>query len=310
MTDTQGQGSPVAPSSSVSALVEAIDARARQAGSEGAATLLRGTLSSVSEVLTAIQDRLDRLEDLMADRPESVTSMTDQVQAGLASFNARLGRLEEAFVRAVEDSGSGTDVVDQLRQTVMRALQEAPVREDPRLDAVAHRLEGLDRRLADQAELTRQLMERVDVAQQLREQAEPAGLVDQAEVARQLVERIEEVRTADLAPLRRSIETLVEAQAQPPETAPEGPSSSQLADQVKEAVRREAELLTQRVAALAVGVEATRVLLEQHVEETENSLGRKATEVTRRLASDLGLRGGRGRPGGGRRDPRQIGPGS
>lgn len=311
MTDTQGQGSPVAPSSSVSALVEAIDARARQAGSEGAATLLRGTLSSVSEVLTAIQDRLDRLEDLVADRPESVTSMSDQVQAGLASFNARLARLEEAFVRAVEDSGSGTDVVDQLRQTVLRALQEAPVREDPRLDAVAHRLEGLDHRLADQAELTRHLVERVDAAQQLRDEAEPAALADQAEVARQLVERIEEVRTADLAPLRRSIESLVEAQAQPvPVTVPEGPTASQLSDQVKEAVRREAELLTQRVAALAVGVEATRALLEQHVEETENSLGRKATEVTRRLALDLGLRGRRGQPGGGRRDPRQIGPGS
>lgn len=312
MTDTQGQGSPVAPSSTVSALVEAIDARARQAGSEGAATLLRGTLSSVSEVLTAIQDRLDRLEDLVADRPESVTSISDQVQAGLASFNARLARLEEAFVRAVEDSGSGTDVVDQLRQTVMRALQEAPVREDPRLDAVARRLEGLDSRLADQAELIRQLVERVDAAQQLRDQAGPAGLADQAEVARQLVERIEEVRTADLAPLRRSIESLAEAQAQAPApvTVSEVPSSSHLADQVKEAVRREAELLTQRVAALAVGVEATRALLEQHVEETENSLGRKATEVTRRLALDLGLRGRRGQQGGGRRDPRQIGPGS
>ncbi len=310
MTDTQGQGSPVAPSSTVSALVEAIDARARQAGSEGAATLLRGTLSSVSEVLTAIQDRLDRLEDLVADRPESVTSISDQVQAGLASFNARLARLEEAFVRAVEDSGSGTDVVDQLRQTVLRALQDAPVREDPRLDAVADRLEGLDRSLADQAELTRQLVDRVDAAQQIRDQAEPAGLADQAEVARQLMERIEEVRTADLAPLRRSIESLVEAQAQPPAPVTEGPTSSQLADQVKEAVRREAELLTQRVAALAVGVEATRALLEQHVEETENSLGRKATEVTRRLALDLGLRGRRNQQGGGRRDPRQIGPGS
>ncbi|MDP9442724.1 MAG: hypothetical protein M3P34_11230 [Actinomycetota bacterium] len=289
MTDTQGQGSPVAPSNNVSALVEAIDARARQAGSEGAATLLRGTLSSVSEVLTAIQDRLDRLEDLLADRPEPATSISDQVQAGLASFNARLGRLEEAFVRAVEDSGSGTDVVEQLRQTVLGALQEAPVPDDPRLDALAARLEGLDRQLADQADVIRRLVERV-------------------EAARQMVERVEEAGTDELVLLRRSLESLVEAQGQTPVETP-GDSGSELADQVKEVVRREAELLTQRVAALAVGVEATRALLEQHVEETENSLGRKASEVTRRLASDLGLRSRRAQPGGGRRDPRQLGPG-
>lgn len=281
MTDTQGQGSPVASSSTVSALVEAIDARARQAGSEGAATLLRGTLSSVSEVLSAIQDRLDRLEDLLADRAEPDGSVSDQVQAGIASFNARLARLEEAFVRAVEDSGSGTDVVEQLRETVLSALRDAPPREDPRLDALADRLQALDRQLAEQADVTRRL-----------------------------VERVEEVRSVDLEPLRRSIDSLVEAQGQAPVETPAAPSATELADQVKQAVRREAELLTQRVAALAVGVEASRALLEQHVEETENSLGRKATEVTRRLASDLGLRARRGQPGGGRRDPRQIGPGS
>lgn len=279
MTDFQVQGSPVAASSTVTALVEAIDARARQAGSEGAATLLRGTLSSVSEVLSGIQDRLDRLEHLLADRPEPAIS--EQVQTGITSFNARLGRLEEAFVRAVEDSGSGTDVAEQLRETVLGALQEASVGDDPRLDALTNRLEGLDRQVAEQAEMTRRLLE-----------------------------RLEEVTTGDLAPLRRSIEGLVAAQDQVPVETPVAPSATELADQVKEAVRREAELLTQRVAALAAGVEASRALLEQHVEETENSLGRKATEVTRRLATDLGLRSRRGQAGGSRRDPRQLGPGS
>jgi len=135
-------------------------------------------------------------------------------------------------------------------------------------------------------------------------------VAEQVEVTRRLMERVAEVGTVDLEPLRRSIESLVEAQGQAPVETPPETSAAELADEVKEALRREAELLTQRVAALAVGVEASRALLEQHVEETENSLGRKATEVTRRLASDLGLRARRGQPGGGRRDPRQLGPGS
>ncbi|MBW3555706.1 MAG: hypothetical protein KY454_02090 [Actinobacteria bacterium] len=292
MTDSQGQGSAVPPPSNVSALVEAIDARARQAGSEGAATLLRGTLGSVSEVLAAIQDRLDHLEDVLAERPDSATAMNEQVQAGLANFNARLARLEEAFVRAVEDSGSSTEaVVGQLRQTVLAALQEAPARESSGHDqasvsadlaALGERLERLEERLAEQAVLTRQLFEGAGAS-----------------------------RSDDLATLQESIDSLGRALTPAPAAVPTGPSPTDLAEQVKEAVRREAELLTQRVAALAVGVEASRALLEQHVEETENSLGRKATEVTRRLASDLGLRARRGgQPGGGRRDPRQIGPGA
>ncbi len=289
MTDTHGQGAPATPPSNVSALVEAIDARARQAGSEGAATLLRGTLASLSEVLSAIQDRLDHLEEALAERHEPI-SVSEQVQAGLNSLNSRLGRLEEAFVRAVEDSGSGTEaVVDQLRQTVVAALREAPGRDTsaqpqviPELEALAQRLEGVEGRLADQSELTRQM-----------------------------IERMEEAQSAEVEGLRRSIEALTESLAKAPvPTTTDGASAAQVADRVTEAVRREAELITQRVAALAVGVEASRAMLEQHVEETENSLGRKATEVTRRLASDLGLRARRGQHGGPRRDPRQLGPGS
>ncbi|HEX7168494.1 MAG TPA: hypothetical protein VF230_16050, partial [Acidimicrobiales bacterium] len=75
---------------------------------------------------------------------------------------------------------------------------------------------------------------------------------------------------------------------------------------VVDALRRESELLTQRVAALAVGVEATRAMVEQLVDATEGSLGRKAGEVGRRLAADLGLRPRR--PVAGRRE-RELGPG-
>lgn len=59
---------------------------------------------------------------------------------------------------------------------------------------------------------------------------------------------------------------------------------------VGEVVRRESELLTQRVAALSVAVESLRALLSAHIDETANSLSRKATEVGRKLATDLGIR--------------------
>lgn len=322
MTDTHGQGAPATPPGNVSALVEAIDARARQAGSEGAATLLRGTLTSVSEVLSAIQDRLDHLEEALAERHEP-TSVTEQVQAGLNSLNSRLGRLEEAFVRAVEDSGSGTEaVVDQLRQTVVAALREAPARDSSGVDAglrddlratsgALGRIEAaLDELSADRDTSAQPpaIPELEALAQRL--EGVEGRLADQSDLTRQVIERMEEAQSGEMESLRRSIEALTESLAKAPAADPPGASPAALANQVTEAVRREAELITQRVAALAVGVEASRAMLEQHVEETENSLGRKASEVTRRLASDLGLRARRGQHGGPRRDPRQLGPGS
>ena len=123
MTDAGAPGASGGPSaSSVAALVEAIDARARQAGQESASALLRGMLGSVSEVLTAIQDRLDHVEELLLGDGGAADAggVVPVVQEGLAAFNARLGRLEEAFVQAVDDSGSGTRaVVDEVRAAVV-----------------------------------------------------------------------------------------------------------------------------------------------------------------------------------------------
>ena len=98
------------------------------------------------------------------------------------------------------------------------------------------------------------------------------------------------------------------ASASPASSPAPSTDLDEVLDRLDHAVRREAELLTQRVAALAVGVEASRVLLEQHLQDTENSLGRKAGEVTRRLAADFGIRSRRSGPGG-RRDPRELGSG-
>jgi hypothetical protein len=504
MTDAVG------PNANITALVEAIDARARQAGSDGAATLLRGMIGSVSEVLASIQDRLDRVEDLLTDREAGgapAGGLVEQVQSGLATFNARLGRLEEAFVQAVEDSGSGTDaVVDQLRRTIVEALEQQPRPAagnndtggaeaviGQALDAVAERLDGLEARLAvivsspeqldeamnpvrarltgieqlirsrgddrtgDQAaplqaalapigerldgleiavrnssDANSERIARIDAAtgplagrltateervvaavasieaaaQEAKSAVDPdlvarleaaieqltrdestakvVGLVEervgagvravverseatgravdglgeaQAELRRRLDEVADTLRSANAAQLetlssrlaaiegaaqeaksavepdlvarleaaieRLALDGLGEAQAElrrrldevadtlaaiEGRPQPEPPTYPEHDDErVVETVRREAELLTQRVAALAVGVEAARALLQQHVEETENSLGRKAGSVTRRLAADLGIGGRRGR--GGSRDRRQLGPG-
>jgi hypothetical protein len=106
-----------------------------------------------------------------------------------------------------------------------------------------------------------------------------------------------------------AIEGLVREPPPPPSMRSE-PAVDQdaIVERITGAVRREAELLTQRVAALAVGVEAARVLLEQQLQETENTIGRKAGDHARRLAADFGIRTKRSAPGG-RRDPRELGSG-
>lgn len=109
-------------SSDVSALVEALDARARQAGNDGAATLVRGVLGSLSESLTVLDERLDRIEASVA-AGDGGRQAIDAVQQNLSALNGRLARLEEAFVQALEESGEGAvAVVDQVRAAVADAL--------------------------------------------------------------------------------------------------------------------------------------------------------------------------------------------
>ena len=169
MTDA---GSEPASPSNVAAIVEALDVRARQAGTEGATTVLRGMLGSVSETLASIEHRLETMEARLGGG-DSASGLADQVQAGLGAFNIRLGRLEEAFVKAVEDSGSGTQtVVDEVRSAVIASLPPpAPVGLDAEsrqaLDAAGvavGRVEGgLGRVEQAVAEAVRQLGDRVDL---------------------------------------------------------------------------------------------------------------------------------------------------
>lgn len=513
---SEGGGSP-----DVSALVEALDARARQAGNEGAATLVRGVIGSLSETLTQIDDRLDRLEGSIAGGSRNDQQLLDAVHTSLVSLNGRLARLEEAFVQALEESGDGAvAVVEQVREAItellpasmpepaqpppppepvdlgpmmaalaqvserMSALEqrETPVPVIPPfpdpvdLEPVVDRLRVLDGRLASiearpepappevpvpepidlapvladglapvlarlaqleeqmqrladapapsveavsDPEVNARLDEVIEVVRRddlstrlvsaveermnaavravtdrigsansdiaaLRDQREsvqrrlddlggaltalrvesdkgsdraaahdaaierlhaevkeganrwPAVQAAQAESQRLVADlasgvaglrpMIEEQRTAieaqqqSTAELLRAVEAVSERLQTLDNRVAAGAEASAADDRdrvttgelhefetrMAEAVRREAELLTQRVASLAVGVEATRAMCEQLAEAAEQSLGRKAGEVGRRLAQDFGLRSRRNTRD---RGDRGLGPG-
>jgi hypothetical protein len=78
-----------------------------------------------------------------------------------------------------------------------------------------------------------------------------------------------------------------------------------VADRISESVRKESELLTQRVASLSVAVDNLRSTIDAVADDMSNSIGRKATEVGRRLAADLGIKPKKA----GEKKDRSLGPG-
>lgn len=64
-------------------------------------------------------------------------------------------------------------------------------------------------------------------------------------------------------------------------------------------VDRRADALEERINSLEATLAAVRSLVQDQADETSRSLGRRATEAGRRLASDLGLRSRGGRTDGG-----------
>lgn len=65
-------------------------------------------------------------------------------------------------------------------------------------------------------------------------------------------------------------------------------------------VNQRAEGLERRFGELEGALESLRAVIQAHADETSHSLGRRAGDMGRRLASDLGLTGRRTQPGGGR----------
>jgi chaperonin cofactor prefoldin len=113
-----------------------------------------------------------------------------------------------------------------------------------------------------------------------------------------------------LSELRADVGALRSAAEQAPSTDIASGIAAGITAGVNETVHREAELLTQRVAALSVTLEGIRALMATHAEDTANSLGRKASEVGRKLAGDLGIRPKKAPASRSKAaDSKQIGPG-
>lgn len=228
-------GPPGDPPSNVSALIDALDERARRAGSEGATTVLRGILGSVAEVLNGIELRLGHIEDRMRDAgtDDRAVAVGEQMQAGLNALNSRLGRLEEAFVKAVEDSGSGTDaVIEQLGRVVEAAVRDqqattpslpapAPPEVTEGLAEVRDHLQELSAQLGQLAVVraeVRTLGNRLDELADVR--AELEGLTDLRQQLSHLVQVASKLDELSLLP------------PQPPETSDLRTEMARIADQL------------------------------------------------------------------------------
>ena len=275
-------------------------------------------IGRIEAAVAAMPGRLTTLEDRMWAVVSSLTEGSGLgAGAGGAPDGVVLARLEEAVDRLARDEASArlvklveerlsaglravTERTDEVRRAVdhlAKAAATAPPAsfdDDGALDdlvASVRALQSATRAVPDEVTLA--------IANRLAPLGDRLGGIDDrldalAEVVAARSPAPPEAPvvvdpSAELADLRRAIDALGE--------------------RVDASVRREAELLTQRVAALAVGVEASRVLLDQHLRESEATLGRKAGEVTRRLAADFGIRTRRSDPGSRRGDPRELGSG-
>lgn len=173
----------------MNALVDALDRRARQAGTDGATNVLRGMVATITEVLGGLEDRLERIEAKVAD---SGAAEAAEVRGSLAGVHDRLGRLEDAFVQAVESSTEGSaTMVGEIRSAVHDAVASAipePPPPAPAPQPVAPvDTSGLERGLSELAER----VAAIDNAQVL------AGVSSLADTVRGLEARLERASRAD-----------------------------------------------------------------------------------------------------------------
>jgi hypothetical protein len=135
----------------IGALVEALDRRARQSGTEGATNVLRGMVATITEVLGGLEDRLERIEGTVA---EAGATEAAEVRGSLAGLHDRMGRLEDAFVQAVESSTEGSDsIVSEIRAALAETPSVPPVAPEVapelvrRLDDLVAKVVAFDGRL-------------------------------------------------------------------------------------------------------------------------------------------------------------------
>ncbi|HVE47779.1 MAG TPA: hypothetical protein VNA57_13655 [Acidimicrobiales bacterium] len=289
---------------------------------------MRATLQSLvsehdrSDQLREALHNLGRVEGIEGDLAEIRTSLhalqserdqTDQLREALHN----LGRVEgiendlSAMRAALMDHPASTiydAVVRMSGQVDALVAQPGP---GPAMAMVAaglserfeQRTENLVVLLQEHAELMHALTEHVQQAMQglvVTVEGRQAGLDALLDTVRAVAStiqgmgaRLEEARDrldavlragGDLPAAVASLRELEEAIRETAETIQHG-SVAGLAG----VVREESELLSRRLAAISVSVDAVGRLLSAHSQETSHSLGRKASEAGRRLASDLGL---------------------
>ena len=219
--------------------------------------------------------QLGNIESSVSRLVEAVTALDrrlERAEQGVGSERAAVEQIQSDLLRLVEQSQTSASVADEgdILGEVMEVLSALPESfAAPDVPSAADVANAVRDALSKELAL-------------LREPVEPAKTVSADEIAEKVVASLP-------------------APPEPP-AAPEVPSAEDTASKVRDLLHREFELLTQRVAALSASIEGTRTLLDRHVEDTAQSLGRRATEVGRKLAADLGFRPKKDE----RRDPREL----
>lgn len=183
MTASDGTGGA---SIDLNSLVEALDRRARQAGTDGATNVVRGMVATITEVLGGLEDRLERIEGAVS---EAGRAGAVELRGSLAGMHDRLGRLEDAFVQAVESSTeSSTAMVGEIRDAVREAVASAvPEPAPPAPPSPAPDMSGVERQLGAVTER----VAAIDNAEVM------AGIGSLADVVRGLEGRVERTSRLD-----------------------------------------------------------------------------------------------------------------
>ena len=308
-------GVPEAVRAETAAVAEAVGARLAEAE-----VSLSAAVARVPEAVAADRDALAaRLEasltGLAAATDELRTAPADlarRVEDFVGVQFAELARREDAVAAALRDLQTAADptvhieTLDRVRRVVEGQQGDVSAMRE----AVRSLYESVERHGAVSGQVAELLLE--NRAALGREVDRLAGLLagqgdDTAERVRSAVDAVAQTQAGISAIVADAMAT-VRADVQALAATGQDPAQlNAVADRISESVRRESELLTQRVASLSVAVESLRTLVE-------NSPGRKASEVGRRLAADLGIRpktpaasgSGSGKKG---KSPKSLGPG-
>lgn len=234
---------------------------------------------AMAMVAAGLAERFESRTDALVDLLTSITRTLTDVQVTLVASADMAGTLERVRTVVEGEQGDVAAMRDALRNlydsverhgSVSGQVAELMLENRAALGREIDRLQGA---LAGQsADLT----ERVQAALEAAASADTHA----ADMGRSVERRIDEATARLIADVQALVAT-----GQDPARL------DMVADRISESVRRESELLTQRVAALSLAVDSLRTGIDDLVEETSNSIGRKATEVGRKLAADLGIRG-------------------